>query len=278
MKKDNYIKRYFGELVSNNFFRKIIRFLHLNNFGKEVSFKLLYPGDGNIVHNISNINARFCAKNYSEFIYLTKSVVGVGDERPVIEALLKNIKSGDIVYDIGAFLGFHTVFFAKKAGTSGKVIAFEPASASYKGLLANININGLKNVNAINVALGEKEGTGILNNDDLSMRSLSNYSSKGVNTEKTTIMPGDLLINEKGLAMPNVVKIDVEGYEYLIIKGLENALRKESCRLICCEIHPALLLAGATSETVVNLLKDLGFKRVEIYPRGDTFHAFCYKI
>lgn len=45
------------------------------------------------------------------------------------------------------------------------------------------------------------------------------------------IMPGDLLIEEKNLPKPNIVKIDVEGYEYLVIKGLENALREKPAGL-----------------------------------------------
>ncbi|MGA2418428.1 MAG: FkbM family methyltransferase [Candidatus Staskawiczbacteria bacterium] len=277
MKKDNYIKCYFKKLISNNFFRKITRLLHLSNFGKIISYKLLYPGDGKIIYTIRNVNAHFCARNYSEFVYLTESVVGVGDERPVITFLLKNIKPGDVIYDIGAFLGFHAVFFAKGAGNSGKVVAFEPSFYSYQSLKKNIELNGLDNVIPINIALGNAMGTGIVRGDDLSIRSLSESSIKGISDQKTEIMPGDLLIEEKKLPQPNIVKIDVEGYEYLVIKGLENALRKESCRLVCCEVHPTLLPSGVTSEMVVNLLKDFGFKRVETYPRGNTFHVFCYK-
>ena len=64
-----------------------------------------------------------------------------------------------------------------------------------------------------------------------------------------------LVIEEKKLRWPNVIKIDVEGYEYMVIKGLENTLRKESCKLVCCEVHPTLLTVGTTPNMVLDLLK-----------------------
>lgn len=277
MKKDNYVKKYLRNFISNEFFRKIIRFLHLSILGRKIAFKLLYPGDGNIEHTIGNINARFCAQNYSELAYLTRTVVGAGDERPAVAELLKNIKPGDVVYDVGAFIGFHSVFFAKAVGSGGKVIAFEPAVSGQKAFGKNMEINNLSNVTIINTALGDKVDKAVLKGNDSSMYSLSEQFKDSVVAQNTTIMPGDLIIQEKKLPLPNIVKIDVEGYEDKVIQGLAKALGQTSCRLVFCEIHPHLLAEKNGPEFIFNMLKNFGFNSIKTYPRSGVIHAFCYK-
>ena len=65
---------------------------------------------------------------------------------------------GDVVIDVVAHYGFYTLLASKIIGESGCVIAFEPNSANFQGLLGNVQLNGATNVKAINVALGNFNG------------------------------------------------------------------------------------------------------------------------
>jgi len=69
------------------------------------------------------------------------------------ELFAKEIKKGDVVIDIGAHIGFYTLFFAKLVGPTGKVFAFEPYKANFTLLKKNIEINGYQNIIAENKAI-----------------------------------------------------------------------------------------------------------------------------
>ena len=75
--------------------------------------------------------------------------------------------------------------------------------------------------------------------------------------------------------MPRLVKIDVEGAEYGVIRGLSGTLSHPSCRMVCCEIHPPLLPSGVTQDAVLALLRDLGFDKMEVREFGRWSVAVC---
>jgi len=203
---------------------------------------------------------------------------GMGDERNVLQKLLSAIHRDEVIYDVGASIGIHTIFMAKKVEQSGQVIAFEPEIQSYNALQENITLNDLENVISLNVAFGSHPHEGFLRSEggtaDFTLTEETSDYNSGL---KVNIVQGDDFVREKNLPLPNIVKIDVEGYEHQVIQGLGETLKTDICSMVCCEIHPFLLSKGITSDDVVDLLKSLGFSRIETQPRGKTFHIFCYK-
>ena len=181
------------------------------------------------------------------------------------------IQPGDVVFDIGAHVGIHTILMAKTVGENGCIVAFEPDTKTYVKLLNNINLNLLRNVQSISIALGNNFHEAMIHNGRIM------DDSKNEIRGKVKIIPGDALVKEKKLPVPQVVKIDVEGFEYFVISGLQKTLMQKECRIVCCEIHPTALPAGINSDDVTVLLETYGFNRIETHPNGNTFHVFCYK-
>jgi FkbM family methyltransferase len=201
-------------------------------------------------------------------------------ERRVLSRLLQSLEIGDTAYDIGANIGIHSFFMAKKVSEKGKVIAFEPHPDTYKSFLGNLNLNNLKNIIPVQVALGESVSEGKLYwlNNIVGSYSLIGDKRQECFSDIINIYPGDLLIERLRLPLPRVVKIDVEGYEYYVLKGLKRALSSEICRMLCCEIHTKLLPLGIDKETIINLLNSFGFREIDLVASGkDVLHAFCYK-
>jgi FkbM family methyltransferase len=202
---------------------------------------------------------------------------GMGDERVALKELLDEIVAGDVVYDIGASIGIHTIFMAKKSGPSGRVVAIEPEVNSFVSLIENISLNGLNNVIPIQLALG----------DTPSEKALYSQGATGVfslierrrdkASQKVKIVTADALVKDRNLPLPNVIKIDVEGYEYYVLKGLEGALKQARCRYVFCEVHPAALPKGIEPDAVKELLRGYGFNQCQIHSRGETLHLFCRK-
>ena len=240
--------------------RRFLNFLYLH------LFPLMVPRTGIRKISFCGIEAFFQARNTSELLTVEDNFLGAraGGESHVLEYLLEWLEPEDVAYDIGAFIGSHTVYMAKRVGENGRIVAFEPERKRYESALTNINLNHLKNVSLFNVALGAEFGEAFLCSDTGHCLNLMSFgNSLG---QRVKIVPGDFLIKNEGLPMPKIVKIDVEGYEYYVIQGLQGTLRQSTCQALCCEIHPTMLPPDIKPQMIIDLLKSLGFTHVETYP------------
>lgn len=95
--------------------------------------------------------------------------------------------------------------------------------------------------------------------------------------EWARVVYGDNFVEEQKLRLPRAVKVDVEGYEYAVIRGLTRTLANPQCKIVCCEVHPHLLPPPQTPGMVLDLLERLGFQRIETHPRTKDFHAWAFK-
>lgn len=270
---------FIDNFTAHPYVRKIARSLGISELGKKLLFLALKPKNGIFCVNFQKIEACFILKDYSTLRYL-KSHWGERiekdyDERIFIDVLLNMLHPGDVAYDIGAAIGAHTIFLAKKVGENGKVVSFEPNVETYKSLLSNIKLNKLSNVIPLQIALGNNIGEGIMTGDWNQSRLVQGIEESG--TCRASIMPGDVLVQTHNLPIPKAVKIDAEGYEYNVISGLKETLKQNQCKLVCCEIHPTLLPSDIKPEMVLSLLRELSFYNIKEYVRGNTIHAICSK-
>ena len=150
--------------------------------------------------------------------------------------------SGMTVYDIGAFHGLLTLFFASQAKT---VISFEPNTGNRKRLMENLILNGIKNVNVCNVGVGSLRETrkmvvtplmpGGASVDAKTQESLL-QAGMGTVTEEVSIVTLDQEITEGNLPAPDFIKIDTEGWEIEALRGARNTLKAHKPRLFL-EMH-----------------------------------------
>lgn len=99
----------------------------------------------------------------------------------------------------------------------------------------------MKNVEPVKAALGDRIDKGTLycrRRIGIGANSLLK-SSNSEFLQTVNIFPGDYIVKERNLPLPKAIKIDVEGFEYPVINGLKDTLSHETCKLVCCEVHPA---------------------------------------
>lgn len=145
-----------------------------------------------------------------------------------------SIMPNSVVVDVGANIGAFTIFAAQWAK---KVFAFEPEPENFRLLCSNIELNGLKNVTPLRMAIAKKRGKQefyIAKRQHSGSHSffLRDYEKK-IEVKTLSI---EELIDQESLAMIDFLKLDCEGSEVNIIKNLSLETAKK-IKQIAIEFH-----------------------------------------
>lgn len=203
-------------------------------------------------------------------------------ERKVLLRLLREVRPGDVVFDIGTNCGLYTIFLAKAVGETGSVIGFEPESRSFQKCAVNLGLNSLKNVRMFERALADEEKEVSLVVDEKCVSGVHHMLRDGEDVapshlQSIRVVPGDQLIAEESLPVPNVLKVDVEGMEEEVLQGLVGTLGRPECRLLLCEVHFAILDGMGRWDAprrILRFLAGCGFGRIEWLNAG---HLVAFK-
>ena len=141
--------------------------------------------------------------------------------------IVKYLKPGMVVYDIGAHVGFYTLLFSRAVGPEGRVYAFEPFPDNFLFLKKHICLNNLENVLIEQYAVSDSNGEVIFYSDHA-----SNYTGSIIHINqsdnlrriivKTIIL--DKYVYHENNSPPDLIKMDIEGAEYHALSGMENIL------------------------------------------------------
>jgi FkbM family methyltransferase len=169
------------------------------------------------------------------------------------------VRVGATVVDAGANIGYNTVYAARLAGRSGRIVAVEPAADNVAILRENIAANALENVTVHQIALGRTHETRdlFLRGDTSAVNSLFQPSvyAEVTAVERVAVAPLDDVVD--GYA--DVVKIDVEGAELDVLYGMQRLLQHRAIQLIV-EWHPLLQeAAGYEAGALPGFLLERGF-------------------
>ena len=185
------------------------------------------------------------------------------------------VKTGDFVIDVGAHIGRYTLFAAKRAA---RVVAIEPDPSNFSLLQANIQLNNLKNVTALNWALSSSRGRRRLYLADRENTGTSSLEAKWVsaplnrgpkNSVEVECVTLDHLVESLGLETIDWLKIDVEGHEVAVLEGAPHALR--------CARHLILEVAEGNEDACRNLVRQAGLQLVAIEWGAPTSNWFLVR-
>lgn len=186
---------------------------------------------------------------------------------------------GGIFLDVGAAQGRYSILGAV-AGC--EVYAVEPDPMSVKALNTNRTLNGLGDkLHICQVALGDKENTSELYYDKKGVQAASLIKSETpeFTPVRVDVKPLDSLISLGAIPVPRVIKIDVEGAEAWVIKGMLSLLSSPvpaKPQHLFLEIHPSRLIRlGSSNQEVINMVQGCDYKLANVWPRG-TEHLCHY--
>ena len=152
--------------------------------------------------------------------------------------LLDALKEDSVFMDIGANAGYFTLLAAKHL-KKGQVIAFEPVPRSYESVVGKVRLNELQNVTVEWDAIGDRnlpevefEVEDVGANSHLAEVTPTHFEKKTPASKITVEMKRlDEYCRSKGIR-PTVIKVDVEGGEIMILKGMGNLLSQNGPRMI----------------------------------------------
>lgn len=199
--------------------------------------------------------------------WIGAKIVYTGDYEPELKKVFRShIKKGDHILDIGANIGFHTLFFAELVGPTGKVTAFEPVPSNFDALNKNILLNEAQHIVAKNAALGAKNETITINADQ---------ESENPGAFNLFDQTGDVLINcyigDELLEQEekiDLIKIDVEGYEGFVIQGLVRSIAKHQPIIIFEYDRLYHQKTGLPEDYIYSVLSGLGYSMQYISNQG----------
>jgi FkbM family methyltransferase len=233
---------------------------------RRLSWKLL-PGDSFVWLQVKsgpgtglylNLNPRF------EQAYIA------GEHEPIVQRVLaERVRKGDVVYDVGAHIGFLTLIALRNVGDSGLVYAFEADADNVKALKANLRRNSLESrARIVEAAVWSKPGkvefarkadTPSFHYDGM----VAQLAGDDNVSTPTSVAAVSLDSFAQDHEPPSLIKLDVEGGEGAVLRGARKTLRAHR-PIVLAEIHDDQSL-----REVRELLTELGYSLVELAREGD---------
>lgn len=227
-----------------------------------------YVGDHTVLTEIF-----FGAKIYLESrdISLSPHIMRGGSwEDELTSLLVRELQPGDGFLDIGANCGYFSLLAAKMVGPTGFVVAFEPQPKLARLITNSLSVNGFLSFSSVRAhALGEALGTGHLGHVRDYFGSASMVESFGdtdIPKTEIAIVPLDRVLAELEASHPRfrpprMMKIDAEGFEYFIWKGMAELVKRPGRLTIIIEFGPSRYFdQGQDPRHFVDEMEGAGFR------------------
>jgi len=196
-------------------------------------------------------------------------------EMETVVAMKKVLRNGDTFIDVGANIGYLSAVGMGLVGKKGQVHSFEPVPEYLQRLRKLAAMNTEYHLVANQCALGEEEGTAPIAVTRLSNIGWNTMVPGFMNNEtmkemiRVPVGRLDRYIAERGLGRIALIKIDTEGFEYLVLKGLRHFLERAHDRpIIICEVAPAAYrLLGWRLSELSEYMRMFGYRAFDLIDR-----------
>ncbi len=199
-------------------------------------------------------------------------------EDKATDELMKRVKPGMVIADVGANIGYYALMEAKAVGPKGKVYAIEPIPENIVLLKKNIAANDYKNIEVFNKAAGDKNCK-----KKIFISKQSNLSTFCENVELDqsgeTIDVDVFTLDSffKNREKPQIVRMDVEGYEYEILQGMKKTMKECKNLQFFIEVH-ADFMGEEKTVRFLKILKQNGITHCKIIRESSDILKFSEKI
>lgn len=176
------------------------------------------------------------------------------------QAVLRRFLSpGDTYIDIGANVGYQSLYASRLVGPQGQVLSFEPNPSTYPILAAHVAINRISNCRTFQMALGDSPGDAVLSQlEETSGTSTLRAQTRALRSAVVSVARGDDVLRGLDFTGKVFVKIDVEGFEQRVLSGLRATL--ERAQAVAVEVTPQWLAEqGSSAEELYTFMRVAGF-------------------
>jgi FkbM family methyltransferase len=182
-------------------------------------------------------------------------------EPVLFEHVMSHIRAGDVIVEVGAYVGVFTIPMARRTGATGKVIAFEPDPTNVALLRKHAQLNApIPGLDIRQRAVSERAGWVRFTRAGFAS---SHIVSDGNGTASRTQEVEAVTLDEalRGVQV-DILKIDVEGFELNVLRGGKELLtRPQAPRRLYIEMHPQFWSrSGASSAGIVGLMDECGYR------------------
>lgn len=168
--------------------------------------------------------------------------------------VLHFLNGSDLFVDVGANAGSYTVLACAAAGARG--VCFEPVPETYQRLKVNLAVNELQDrVRALNQGVGDTEGELRFSTDESCMNHVLAEGEFVTNSVAVPVLPLDVALPEP----PALIKIDVEGFETMVLKGAQKTLASPQLIALLIELNGSGSRYGFDEGAIPDALSEFGF-------------------
>ncbi len=187
-------------------------------------------------------------------------------EPALFHFLRKTIRPGDVVLDVGSFLGIFAVLAGRWSGPGGRVIAFEPTPSSAAIARRHFDWNGLTpdRLQLVEAAVAERPARATLYQYDAALMPYVNSLAAAVDTDapagtrEVSVVSIDDICHQLQI-VPTVIRMDVQGAEIHALRGARDTIRRASRLSLVVEMHPQCWPGFAmTPAEALQTIHDLG--------------------
>lgn len=244
------------------------------------ALKPIIHGGENLV--VSQVDGFIMAFPAEEWRLATYSIL-IGQPEPGLYAVMQaTLREGMVVVDVGANVGTYTLLALRATGTSGKVISYEPTPRTFGILHGNVQVNAFLESGRIDLRQkAVSDGTSAKNTFFVSKSCLGHsslYATADVDSaelEAIEVETVSLDADLGGTTRVDVVKIDAEGAEPAILRGMKQIIRSNPRITIFIEFGPQhLVRANVDPRSYLAEIRSQGFEILEVKePSGDLHKA-----